>query len=205
MADGSRPTKSNSSLASRSSQHSVSSSHASLHSTSMPIISEAFTFQEALFSQSCTPEEVQKRFPGEIERRFVELINARGLDRTTFANGQTKDSETSKTVLQDMQKWPLEKKWQLVHTHAVNESQAARTQKGSSLAATPLVGSITNSNGSDRASIFSISSAGSKTPKGRSGTKKDRPEDYLQMFVDNSITAKKIASLNVGLRTYEIS
>ena len=33
----------------------------------------------------------------------------------------------------------------------------------------------------------------------------DAPEDYLGAFMNGSVTAKKVASLNVGLRTYELS
>jgi cytokinesis protein len=43
---------------------------------------------------------------------------------------------------------------------------------------------------------------GDDATKGRG--RKDRPQDYLKYFLENSVTVKRVASLNVGLRTYEI-
>jgi hypothetical protein len=44
--------------------------------------------------------------------------------------------------------------------------------------------------------------SGDDTYKGRG--KKEKPEYYLSKFLDGTITVKLVASLNVGLRTYEI-
>jgi Diaphanous GTPase-binding Domain len=43
---------------------------------------------------------------------------------------------------------------------------------------------------------------GDDSTKGRG--RKDRPEDYLKKFISSTVTVKNVASLNVGLRTYEI-
>ena len=56
----------------------------------------------------------------------------------------------------------------------------------------------------DTATIVSLdSSVGGASGKGKA--RADAPEDYLGQFMNNTITAKAVASLNVGLRTYPLS
>lgn len=56
----------------------------------------------------------------------------------------------------------------------------------------------------DTATIVSLdSSVGGSSGKGKG--RADAPEDYLAQFMNNTITAKVVASLNVGLRTYPLS
>jgi hypothetical protein len=94
----------------------------------------------------------------------------------------------------EMLDWPMDKKWQLVYAEKLNDFRSAQRGAGQASGA---IGSA-RMNGEDDPAHFS-------GKKNRLSQRKDTPQQYLSSFMDGSVTAKKVASLNVGLRTYEIS
>lgn len=192
-----------SSLSARTSR----SSHASSYYTTAPAPTDDFHYPRPADDE-------------EIERLFVDFIAKRGLDKLPASSKSGNGAQ--RNVVEEMLAWPPDKKWQLVHTQAANEWAASRKRSmGSNRSSSR---PATSSVGPPQAAIPPMpvpSSAVSSIPgradeasgrpppldgkMGAANVKRDRPEDYLAMFMDGSISAKNVASLNVGLRTYEVS
>jgi len=131
--------------------------------------------------------------PSEIEHMFADMINKTGI------TGQQRE---------EMLRFPTDKKWQMVETQKTNEVQS--TLRGSILSGAIGSGPVNPSlapgrrAGSVVSDHDSILGTGSHKAKAVVGRQEDKPETYLGAFMDNTITSAKVASLNVGLRTYNV-
>lgn len=127
--------------------------------------------------------------PAEIERMFAEIVNR-------SVQGDQRD---------EMLRFPIDKKWQMVLTEKHNEHANAKSKKRSSKAAAALgfghmSTASSSSRGTDHESMLGSFINSNKKGKGRA----DGPEFYLSSFLDGTVDHTKVQSLNVGLRTYEV-
>lgn len=153
-------------------------------------------------SPALTPSEFSIPRPGrddQIETMFGELIDRIGVQ------GEKRS---------EMLAFPIEKKWQLVQAEKANEVKSKERERDSNFSGGHLREKLKNnlptpstSSSSNRDSgLFSNAQMG-QTPsdKARVAARKDSPEYYLGSFFDKTVDPKKVAHLNVSLRTYEIS
>lgn len=137
--------------------------------------------------------------PDQIEVMFSELLDRIGV-------------QGSKRF--DMLSWSTDKKWQLVQAEKLNEAKSKEKENaGHGFSGGHLRERIRSGLPSgasavgarDSAPLSNVSTAATGAEKARIAARKDSPEYYLGAFFDKTIDPKKVAHLNVSLRTYEIS
>lgn len=114
----------------------------------------------------------------------------------------------------EMLAFPIEKKWQLVQAEKANEAKSKERERDSGSTSSHIRDKLksnlpTASAGSasqrDSGLFSNAQMAQTAAEKARVAARKDSPEYYLGAFFDNTVDPKKVAHLNVSLRTYEIS